>query len=150
MCLLRGVYHGAGHQGAQAGSSDGLDGAYRGRGRIGANHEAVGPSGWPKLDFRDYTRRSVFEEQAMVRIAFDLHEGALSSFRQDPDTFTRELRVAAAVKWYEARRVSQGRAAEIAGLSRAEFIDALGRYGVSPFQQTADEILEDAEAAGRG
>ena len=34
-------------------------------------------------------------------------------------------------------------AAEIAGLSRAEFILALGRYGVSPFQQTSDELLAD-------
>jgi hypothetical protein len=56
---------------------------------------------------------------AMVRIGFDLDEGALSSVRQDPETFTRELRIAAAVKWYELRRISQGRAAEIAGLSRA-------------------------------
>ena len=82
----------------------------------------------------------------MVHIAFDLHEGALASVRQDPEAFTRELRIAAAVKWYEMRRVSQGRAAEIAGVSRAEFIDALGRYGVSPFQQTAEEIVHDAEA----
>jgi predicted HTH domain antitoxin len=86
----------------------------------------------------------------MVHIAFDLEEGILSSVRQDPEGFTRELRIAAAVKWYELRRISQGRAAEIAGLSRAEFIDALGRYGVSPFQQTADEIVRDAEEATRG
>ena len=86
----------------------------------------------------------------MVHIAFDLHEGNLAAVHQDPSTFTRELRLAAAVKWYETRRVSQGRAAEIAGVSRAEFIDALGRYGVSPFQQTADEILADADEASRG
>jgi predicted HTH domain antitoxin len=86
----------------------------------------------------------------MVHIGFDLDEGALSSVRQDPESFTRELRVAAAVKWYELRRISQGRAAEIAGLSRAGFIEALGRYGVSPFQQTADEIIQDAEEARRG
>jgi predicted HTH domain antitoxin len=86
----------------------------------------------------------------MVHIAFDLEEDILSSVRQDPEGFTRELRIAAAVKWYELRRVSQGRAAEIAGLSRAEFIEALGRYGVSPFQQTADEIVRDAEEATRG
>jgi predicted HTH domain antitoxin len=90
------------------------------------------------------------EEKAMVHIAFDLHEGALASVRQDPETFTRELRTAAAVKWYEMRRISQGRAAEIAGLSRTEFIDALSRYGVSPFQQTAEEMVQDAEEAGRG
>ena len=86
----------------------------------------------------------------MVHIVFDIQEGALSSVRQDPETFARELRIAAAVKWYEIRRVSQGRAAEIAGLSRGEFIDALGRYGISPFQQTADELVQDAEVASRG
>lgn len=86
----------------------------------------------------------------MVHIAFDLHEGVLSSVREDPEGFTRELRIAAAVKWYEMRRVSQGRAAEIAGVSRAEFIGVLASYGVSPFQQTADEIVRDAEEAGRG
>ncbi len=41
--------------------------------------------------------------------------------------------------------LSQGRAAEVAGLSRAEFIGELARSGVSPFQETAEEIL----AAGR-
>ncbi|WP_295396311.1 UPF0175 family protein [uncultured Thiodictyon sp.] len=86
----------------------------------------------------------------MVHIAFDIHESALSSVRHDPEMFTRELRIAAAVKWYEIKQVSQGRAAEIAGLSRSEFIDALGRYCVSPFQQMADEIIQDAEEAGRG
>ncbi len=83
----------------------------------------------------------------MVHIAFDLHEGALAAVRQEPAAFTQELRVAAAVKWYELGRISQGRAAEIAELSRAAFIDALGRYGVSPFQETVEEI--DALVSGR-
>ena len=34
------------------------------------------------------------------------------------------------MKWYELRQVSRGCAAEIAGLSRAEFTAALGRYGI--------------------
>ena len=78
----------------------------------------------------------------MIQITFSLDEATLSSLHQDPSTFTSELRIAAAVKWYELHRISQGRAAEIAGLSRAEFIDALGRYGVSPFQETIADLSE--------
>lgn len=50
----------------------------------------------------------------------------------------------AAVKWYEFGEVSQERAAEIADISRAEFIDVLSRMGISPFQYDADEVIEEA------
>ena len=80
-----------------------------------------------------------------MNLAFDIDPSVLASVRRDPQEFVRELRLAAAVKWYELERVSQGRAAEIAGISRAEFIDALGKYGISPFQQNEDEILADLE-----
>ena len=53
------------------------------------------------------------------------------------------MRIAAAVKWYEVGALSQGKAAEIAGVSRAEFIDALSRFKVSPFQYTAEELAEE-------
>jgi predicted HTH domain antitoxin len=84
-----------------------------------------------------------------MNLALDIDPQVLAAVRQDPDEFVRELRTAAALKWYELERISQGRAAEIAGLSRAEFIAALGRYGVSPFQETADEILADLDVLER-
>ena len=83
----------------------------------------------------------------MIQLTIDMPEGALAALHQDPRQFVRELRLAAAVKWYEMRRISQGRAAEIAGISRSEFIAALGQFGVSPFQEEADEIIEAAERA---
>ena len=55
----------------------------------------------------------------------------------------REMRVAAAVKWYENNVISQGKAAEIAGLSRAEFINALNQFKVSLFQYSTGEIVEE-------
>ena len=80
----------------------------------------------------------------MVTMTIDMPEGALASLRKDPESFAQELRLAAAVKWYELGELSQGRAAEIAGMSRQEFMAALGRYRVSPFQYTPEEILDEA------
>jgi len=39
--------------------------------------------------------------------------------------------------------VSQARAAEISGVSRAEFIEALARFGVTPFQADAEELIAE-------
>ena len=79
----------------------------------------------------------------MTQLTLDMPEEAFATLHKDPAEFTHELRIAAAVKWYELELISQGRAAEIAGLTRAEFITALGQYKVSPFQYTAEELIEE-------
>lgn len=78
-----------------------------------------------------------------VQITIELSRGVFSALRQDPDGFVREMRVGAAVKWYESGLITQSIADEIAGFSRAEFIDALKQLKISPFQYTADEIAEE-------
>ena len=79
----------------------------------------------------------------MTQLTLEMPEEALATLHQAPNEFVQELRIAAAVKWYELGKVSQGRGAEIAGLTRAGFIDALSRYQVCPFQYTAEEISEE-------
>lgn len=78
-----------------------------------------------------------------IQISIDLPRGVLSALKQDPIGFVQEMRLAAAIKWYEMGRVSQAKAAEIAGISRAEFLTALAQFGVSPFQYGADEIIQE-------
>jgi predicted HTH domain antitoxin len=75
-------------------------------------------------------------------VEIELPDELSVALQRDGADLGAELRLAAAVKWYELGRLSQGKAAEVAGLSRAEFITALARFGVSPFQETSDEILE--------
>ncbi|MDR3123517.1 MAG: UPF0175 family protein [Treponema sp.] len=45
-----------------------------------------------------------------------------------------------AAKLYEERKLALGYCAELAGLSKRAFIELLGKYGVSLFSQTADEL----------
>lgn len=78
-----------------------------------------------------------------VRVTIELPRKAFSALRQDPESFVREMRLTAAVKWYEMHLISQAKAAEITGVSRAEFLAALARFGVSPFQYDVDEISEE-------
>ncbi len=82
-----------------------------------------------------------------VQVSIELPRDVLSALREDPATFVGEMRLAAAVKWYEMARISQAKAAEIAGLSRAEFLDALHQFGVTPFQyDSVDELVAEANS----
>ncbi|HXP62754.1 MAG TPA: UPF0175 family protein [Dongiaceae bacterium] len=75
-------------------------------------------------------------------LKIEVPDDVLLGLQKEPEQLAAEMRVAAAVKWYEMALLTQGRAAELAGLSRAAFINELSRYGVSPFQETAEEALQ--------
>lgn len=70
--------------------------------------------------------------------------GVFSAFKKTPDEFANDIRLTAAVKWYEMGVISQEKAAEIAGLCREDFLMSLSRFRVSPFQYTAEEVLQEA------
>jgi Uncharacterized small protein len=79
----------------------------------------------------------------MTIISIELPQTVFSAIRKNPDEFIREMRIAVAIKWYELGEVSQGKSAEIAGLTRTEFINALSRYRVDFMQYTAEELAEE-------
>jgi predicted HTH domain antitoxin len=77
-----------------------------------------------------------------TQITIELPDDAFSVLRSNPGDFVREMRLAAAAKWYEIGLVSQSKAAELAGVSRERFLEALARLQVSPFQETPEELSE--------
>jgi predicted HTH domain antitoxin len=58
-----------------------------------------------------------------------------------------DIKMLLAAKLYEERKLALGYCAELAGLSKRAFIELLGKYGVSLFSQTADELKSDIDNA---
>ncbi len=74
------------------------------------------------------------------QIVVEVPEKVLLAEKTDEASFARELPILAAVKLYELGRLSSGRAAELAGMSRVEFLLALGRYKVFAFEAELREL----------
>jgi len=55
----------------------------------------------------------------------------------------REIRLMAALKMFELGKISSGKAAELAGVSRIEFLETCGRYRISIFNYAPDEVEEE-------
>ena len=81
----------------------------------------------------------------MAQVVLDLPPTVFSALRKDPEGFVAEMRIAAACHWYSQGRVSQGKAAEIAGLSRAEFLQELFQRKVPAVQTTIEELREELQ-----
>jgi predicted HTH domain antitoxin len=71
----------------------------------------------------------------------------LWALQQEPDEFESEARLLLAIKLYEMGKLTTGLAAKLANVPRAAFIFIIGRYKLSPFGETANELEEDWDNA---
>ena len=67
----------------------------------------------------------------------------LQSLQESPDEFEANAKLLLALKLYELGRLTTGRAAELAGVSRVEFIFVLGKHGLSPLGVDPEELDRD-------
>jgi len=66
------------------------------------------------------------------QVVMHIPKKVLLAEKTDIHSFACELQALAAIKLYELGRLSSGRAAELAGMPRVEFLLTLGRYKVCP------------------
>jgi len=83
----------------------------------------------------------------MTTVTLEFPEEVFSALRRSPAEFAREMRLAAAVHWYQKGEISQEKAAQIAGLDRADFLAALARERVEVFQVDPESLERELEGA---
>ena len=81
----------------------------------------------------------------MVQVILNLSEELLSARRKSPQEFGEEMRLAAAIFWYQRGELSQEKAAQIAGLNRRDFLGVLGQHKVDVFQVDFDDLDRELE-----
>ena len=79
----------------------------------------------------------------MPEIKINLPEEILSARRLPPDDFVRDLRLAAAIHWYQRNEISQEKAAQVAGLNRRDFLAALAREEVDVFTVDLEDLKRE-------
>ena len=88
----------------------------------------------------------------VLKIAYP--EDLPEAMGETSEEFEQELRFLVAAKLYELGRISSGRAAELAGVERVQFLRNLGKYRISVFnyprEELEREIREAQERAGKG
>lgn len=73
----------------------------------------------------------------------EVPEGVLRTLQQSPGEVERGVRLAAAIEWFRRGAISQGRAAEIAGIPRADFIDELAARKIDTAHVDFEELKRE-------
>lgn len=83
----------------------------------------------------------------MEKLVLEVPEEVLVSLKENPQEFSRDILMLSAIKLYEMGKLSSGRAAQLAGVSRIRFLQSLSRYNVAVFDLTEEELRQDVENA---
>ena len=79
----------------------------------------------------------------MRTVSVELPEEVFSALRLAPEEFTREMRLAAAIHWYHQGQLSGSKAAQIAGMTRLEFLDELARRKLDVIVVDEDDLKRE-------
>jgi predicted HTH domain antitoxin len=82
----------------------------------------------------------------MQQITLELPDDLATAVQMTPEELQAQIRLMAAVKMFELGKLSSGKAAELAGLSRVAFLEACGRYRVSVFNYPPEELEAEMQA----
>lgn len=82
---------------------------------------------------------------ATEHVEIELPEDFGKYIRLTPEEMKDHIRVMAALKMFELGKLSVGKAADLAGMTRVEFLEVCGRYHVSVFNYSSEEIESELQ-----
>ncbi len=75
-----------------------------------------------------------------MKLELEIPDSVAVAEKMDATALGNHLRLMAAMKLYELGHLSSGGAAELAGMSRVEFLGRAGDYRVFPFAAELEEL----------
>jgi len=79
----------------------------------------------------------------MKQLVMTYPDDLAATVRLTDEEFGAQVRLMAALKMFELGKLSSCKAAELAGLSRVDFLEMCGRYQVPVFNYPDDEIASE-------
>jgi predicted HTH domain antitoxin len=78
----------------------------------------------------------------MSRISIDIADDLLLALREQPQDVVQEMRVSAALHYFQTRRLSLGQAARLTGIPHLAFLDVLMAHGIPAFDLSVGSVLK--------
>ena len=82
----------------------------------------------------------------MAQMTLEYPKGLELAVQTTPEELNEQIRLMAALKMFELGKLSSGKAAELAGMSRVAFLEQCGRYRVSVFNYPPEELEAELQA----
>ena len=79
----------------------------------------------------------------MTNLEIAVPDSLFAALRKAPHEVVREMQLASAIHWYQQGQISMERAAETAGMDRAEFLAELTRRCVDVFVVDEQDMIRE-------
>ncbi|MDM8530179.1 UPF0175 family protein [Anaerolineales bacterium HSG25] len=80
-------------------------------------------------------------------ITFEVPTDLLASLKIGIQTLSQEIRLIAAISYFQEKKLSLGKAAQLAGLNRLTFMDILAKRNLVVFDFDESELITELEGA---
>jgi predicted HTH domain antitoxin len=91
--------------------------------------------------------KNISQRKAVPVLSIPYSDDLLIATGQSKEALEQELSFLLAVKLFELRRLSIGKAAELCGMKKADFMDEIGRMGIPVINLDDDQIKDELKNA---